>query len=534
MNTIKLVLVAIIGLVQGTAAACDDQFGHLNNWTYSQPLSSDTQFEQVWNAEVGHGRSQVIVDGDRVFVMAGEHESRKGKSKLIHTRLLCIDLKSGDELWKHESDSVDMYKEQESFSGAPISPQATPTLIGESIVTISFTGLLECVDAATGDLRWKQDLVKDLKAEPVQFGFSASPVVSKDNRKLYVMAAGPSGGLYCLSLKDGSTIWKAACESASYATPTYATFNDVEQLILITKDNVLGIAADNGQPLWAHDLAEKGLTNVPSPIALPTGFIISGQGCKGTRRIDVTKTDGRWKTEERWYAKRIQLFYSNWLLANPNIVVGCNDKLMFAFDVESGSTLGRWRGFSDGNVLQVGDSLIVVDGKGNLSLLSPQLANDESDPRFTQHQKLPLLKQRCWTPPTLVENGLLLRGGNQLTMVRFVKNSTQPLPNKLKKPKTLSLKRIAAASPAAPPKESVDHVLAIFETYEEKGPKAALRQYSKLRSQTPCPLVAEDRVALINAAKQNRLNDLAKMILAHALEDFPDSKEIRKLAKESK
>jgi hypothetical protein len=98
----------------------------------------------------------------------------------------------------------------------------------------------------------------------------------------------------------------------------------------------------------------------------------------------------------------------------------------------------------------------------------------------------------------------------------------------------LSLKRIAAASPAAPPKESVDHVLAIFETYEEKGPKAALRQYSKLRSQTPCPLVAEDRVALINAAKQNRLNDLAKMILAHALEDFPDSKEIRKLAKESK
>ncbi len=529
MNPLKIVLVTIIGLVQGTATASNDQFGHLSNWTYTQPLASDTQFEQVWNADVGHGRSQVIVDGDRVFVMAGEHETRESKPKLIHSRLLCLDLNSGDVLWKRESDPAEMHETQESFSGAPISPQATPMLIGDSIVTLSFTGSLECVDAGTGELRWQQELVKDLNAEPVQFGFSASPVRSKDNDQVYVMAAGPSGGLYCLSLKDGSTIWKAVCESASYATPTYANFDGVRQLILVTKNEVLGIGVERGRQLWSHALAEPGLTNVPSPIAIPSGIIVSGQGCKGTRRIDVTKTDSGWTTQQRWHTQKIQLFYSNWLLAEPNIVIGCTDKLMVAFDIEDGSVLGRWRGFGDGNILQVSDSAIVVDGKGTLNLLSPQLSNG-NDRRFVLHQKVSLLKKRCWTPPTLVENGLLLRGGNQLTLIRVANNSRQPLTNMLKESKKLSLKQVSAA----PRKESVDHVQAIFETFEQDGAEAAIELYSQLRARVPCPLVVEDRVALINAANQQGMNELSKMILAHALEDFPDSGEIRNLTKESK
>ena len=521
-RAIQFALVGLICLLPATVEA-QIQYGHLGNWECETEFSPDTQFETIWRKSVGEGRSQVLVDGGKIYVHVGENENRKDKPALIRSRLLCLDRDTGDEIWKHISDTVEMLEGQETFSGAPVSPRSTPVLIDSAIVTITYTGIVECLEADSGKLRWKLDLVKDLGADPVQFGFSASPIVRDASKKqVIVAAAGSQAGLFCLNTTDGSTIWKGESNTFSYATPTIASFDGVDQIISVTRNEVLGIDALDGKTLWKHPLASQGLTNVPSPIVLDQGFVISGQGIKGTRRIDVVRNNGQWKTEERWFARNVQFFYSNWSRFE-NIILGCSDRLTMAFNAEDGSVLGKWRGFTDGNLVRAGGTLLLLDGKGSLNLLTPEFSGDT--PGIVHHSKMKVLGKRCWTPPTVFDSGILIRGGEQLTMLKPCQNGDRTIPNQLKQPKRFELK----AKSTSIGSQQVDYVRQIFETYQDKGAGAALKLYNKLRNRKPSPLLAADRIALYEAAKEQNLNDLAILILNHAVEDYPDSEELEKL-----
>jgi len=205
----------------------------------------------------------------------------------------------------------------------------------------------------------------------------------------------------------------------------------------VSRDEVFGFAQSDGKQLWRHDLKEKGLTNVPSPIVMEDGYLISGQGSKGTSRIDVSLVDGSWKTTERWYARKVQFFYSNWARINNDLVLGVADGLLVAMKVSDGTIAGKWRGFVDGNLARVGKVVYLVDGRGRLNVLKTELDSDE--PRFKVLQKFKLLKARCWTPPTVLPEGLLLRGGTKLTLVKFSSDGDL-LENQLEEPKVLKLK----------------------------------------------------------------------------------------------
>ena len=439
---IAFILAGTLPLVaSGQSNVPVSQYGHQNGWNYDlakATVSAETGFEPGWTVDIGEGRSQIIVNADQLFVLAGESEKRKGKFPLVKTRLLCLDRATGNEIWKRKSDPQPRLKDQESFSGATLSPRATPTILGDNVITVSYTGILECVNLATGELRWKKNLV-ELGAQPVQFGFSSSPVGNgRDTDKFYVTAAGPEGGLYCLATSDGSTIWKSPCTSFSYATPTFTSFDSVQQILVVTRDEIIGVAEADGKELWRHDLKEKGLTNVPSPIILKDGFIHSGQGAKGASRVDVSFVDGQWQAKERWYAKKALYFYSNWAIIRSDILLGVKDRLLMAINIDDGSIIGKWRGFADGNIARVGEQVYVVDGKGNLNVLKSELKSDE--PRFELVQKYPILKGRCWTPPTIVPDGLLLRGGTKLTFIKFSRDRDAQLKNQLEQPKALKLR----------------------------------------------------------------------------------------------
>jgi outer membrane protein assembly factor BamB len=504
------------------------QYGHLSKWKTEATVSPETGFELAWKANVGEGRSQVVVDGDRLFVLAGESEKRADKKPpLCKTRLLCLDRSSGNEIWKRESESQDRLEGQESFSGATLCPRATPMILGNQIVTVSYTGILECVNKDNGDLKWKKNLV-DLGATPVQFGFSSSSVCNgSDVDRFFVTAAGPEGGLYCLAAEDGETIWKSECGSFSYATPTFATFDGVKQILVITRDEILGTAEIDGKQLWKLDLREKGLTNVPSPLVLEDGFVHSSQGSKGTSRVVVSRVNDKWEATEKWYSRRAQFFYSNWTTVNttvqgsPNLIIGVADKLLVAIDIDDGSIVGRWRGFADGNLAKTGNLIFVVDEKGTLNVLKPEL--QVPSPRFDQIQKLSILDARSWTPPTILAEGLLLRGGKELAFVKFTTGESR-IENSLEETKPLLLKVSVAKA-----ENEIDPVDAIFQAFQSEGAEAALKVYAKLRQQQPSPLGVEERVTLFKAAKSQGLTDVADRILSDAEEDFPKSEEIRKL-----
>ena len=298
------------------------------------------------NIEIGEGRSQVVGIDDQVYVTSGTSEDKDG-DVLVSTTTQRIDAATGTPIWTYQT-SATMHPSQETFRNANATPQATPAIAGSSLIIINFTGQLTCLNRADGKLIWEKELVQDLGASAMKYGFASSPCVdSKDDKQVYVLAGGDSGGLLCLNVADGSVEWKSKFKSASYATPVFAQFGSVQQLVIESEDEVIGISKADGSRLWNYTFPQKGLTNAATPLVVDQShLVISGNGCNGTRCLSIEQEDDEWRIHEKWFVPNVKFVYTNWAMLADGVAVGCTDKFLAAIDVNDGFILGRWRGFS--------------------------------------------------------------------------------------------------------------------------------------------------------------------------------------------
>ena len=219
------------------------------------------------------------------------------------------------------------------------------------MVTLGYSGLVRCHWADTGKVAWETDLVKDHGAVPVQYGFSSSPLVLGEN---VIVHAGGKHALIAFRLTDGKVIWRSEPAESGYATPILMTWKGTSYLVQLTRDHLLGIRPNDGTTAWRYDLPKKGLTNVPTPISLPNGgLLVSGQGLLGTRRLQLEDTANGIVVKELWHQRRIQFFYTNWLI-NGDLVVGYpgNGGGRFtALKLSDGSIVYQELGQTDANLL---------------------------------------------------------------------------------------------------------------------------------------------------------------------------------------
>src|SRR5262249_11714680 len=115
----------------------------------------------AWQKNVGESYSAFVGDGSRVYTMV-----REGNQEVI----LCWELDTGTEKWRHAYECA--YRES-TGSG----PRSTPSLADGKLYAVGATGLLHCLEAATGGLVWSQDLLKKFQASNPSYGLSFSPLV---------------------------------------------------------------------------------------------------------------------------------------------------------------------------------------------------------------------------------------------------------------------------------------------------------------------------------------------------------------------
>ena len=70
-------------------------------------------------------------------------------------------------------------------------PRATPTWHDGRVYALGGTGELRCLDAATGEMLWRTNILQDAGASNLQWGMSAAPLVVDDN---VIVLPGGRGG----------------------------------------------------------------------------------------------------------------------------------------------------------------------------------------------------------------------------------------------------------------------------------------------------------------------------------------------------
>ena len=505
------------------------EYGHAVNWETRTPLSVDKfNFKQAWNIEVGLGRGQVVGDRQAIYIASGSSKKTpKTKQVEVMTSITARHPDTGKELWTYNFETATKFPKQETFGGAQVSPNATPIVIQDHLIALSFTGQLVCLNRADGQLIWKKDLVADLEANPVQFGFSASLVAGGNERDEVVVLAGgeqATAGLLNLDVASGKINWRCKLQSSSYATPVRAKLGGINQWVVMTQDEIAGISQADGKMLWSYSLPLLGMTNVPCPVVLSDKEIfISGQGIGGNRVYSVSRVKKRnreeWLVDEVWYQPRAKFFYSNYTRTTGDQLMGCVGNFLTRVDLGTGDITGKWRGFKDGNVVALKHGWLVISGKGKCSLIrKPQSADQASATQQASSNDLEVINQfslvkgRCWTPPTILGNRLFLRFDDRLACFQI---SSELMAGGIESSLT-SIRKLQSKPRQQGP--SIDPVTAIFEAFENGGQAAALKQYQGYRSRKQ--LTDQHRVALAEAAWEQGFRDLAKMVICQHRQEF--------------
>jgi outer membrane protein assembly factor BamB len=218
----------------------------------------------VWRTKIGGGYAGPAVAGGRVFVTDFQTENAEFKNdpgnrnaRIGVERVLCLDSKTGKQLWKHE------YPRSYKISYAA-GPRATPTVDGDRVYVLGAEGDLLCLKSASGGLVWAKNLAEAFQSETPQWGHAAHPLVHGD--LLFCLAGGKGSVVVALNKLTGQPVWQSLSASEmGYCPPSLVRIADQEQLVVWHADAVCGLEPSSGKSLWTYPLAPQYKMSIAAP-----------------------------------------------------------------------------------------------------------------------------------------------------------------------------------------------------------------------------------------------------------------------------
>ncbi|MEM1447560.1 MAG: PQQ-binding-like beta-propeller repeat protein [Planctomycetota bacterium] len=363
------------------------------------PASSE--LEELWSVPLGQGFSSVAVEADHAFASYRVPGSED-------TSVLAVDVTSGEEAWR--ATFADPGREGQEDYGGGRGPHATPLVHGDTVIVLGYGGRLVALDRVSGRSAWSVDLVDDLGARPVQFGFGASPLAYED---LVLVMSGGEAGVTAFDAKSGEVAWRSPSFQASYVTPLLTSIDGAVQLVCLFQDETVGLDPDDGSVFWSVPHVRAGLTNYAMITDAGDGrFIVSGQGNVGARRIDVARENGAWQASVGWRCRSARFSHGRVALQD-GLVVGSNGSMLCAVSVDDGSLAFKLRGFAESNLVKANGRTLRLDEEGEITLLRMEPA------RIGVLSRQRTLEGKAWAAPTVAGDRVLVRDAQRLVALRL-------------------------------------------------------------------------------------------------------------------
>ncbi len=246
------------------------------------PLNWSPDDGVTWKTPLpGHGQSSPVQVGDMIYVTAIDGPNKETN------RVLGFDLKTGKELWRHDSVSSLTVKNN------AYTCRAAPTPVADQAGVYAFfeSGNFFALDPS-GKVRWERSLIGDYGKYEGRFGIGGS-LAQLDDR-VFVLAdnEGPAY-LLALSKATGKTIWKTDRTSrTAWTSPIIMPVGGKPHLVVSAAGNVDGYDPETGKLLWAVD--DLGGNTVASPAFVADGQMLigaspgrNGESSEGAKRSNL-------------------------------------------------------------------------------------------------------------------------------------------------------------------------------------------------------------------------------------------------------
>lgn len=215
------------------------------------------KLEPVWSAPVGSGYSGPTVSKGRVYLTSRLEDPEQIEQ--IH----CFDEETGNEIWKH------VYPARYQNLSYPLGPRAAVAISNGKAYALGAMGHLHCLDAVTGEVYWKKDMLEEYDASNPVWGITSSPLV--DNELVYIQIGGqPNACIVAFDKETGKERWRSLDGLASYSAPKFIEQAGRKLLMVWTGDWFAALNPKDGKPVWKHEFSRaKGVINVADAVVDP-------------------------------------------------------------------------------------------------------------------------------------------------------------------------------------------------------------------------------------------------------------------------
>jgi outer membrane protein assembly factor BamB len=345
---------------------------------------------------VGPGWSSFAV-GDGVIYT----QEQRGEYEVV----ACYNATTGEPVWTHR-DSARFWES----NGGP-GPRGTPTLHSGRVYTFGATGILNALNAASGNVIWTRNAASDTGARLPEWGFASSPLVVGD-----VVIVAASGRLAAYDAASGSRRWDGPMDiGGSYSSPHLVTIAGVPQVVLLSGSGATAVAPADGKVLWKHSWPGAAILQ---PAVTEDGalLITSGDmsGGMGTRRLAVTQGSNGWTAAEVWTSTALKPYFND-IVVHAAHAYGFDGSILSCIDLQDGKRIWKGGRYGHGQLLLLSDQdvLLVLSEEGELALVAA------TPDQFTEVARFPALEGKTWNHPVLARDTLLVRNGEEMAAFRL-------------------------------------------------------------------------------------------------------------------
>ena len=354
--------------------------GLLKDWPAGGP-------KLAWTAKgAGEGYSSFAVAGGKVYTLGA-----RGGTEYT----MAFDEATGKKLWEVATGS--RFRNDRGDG-----PRATPTIDGGQVYAYGASGDLAVLDADTGKIAWKLNVIEKFGGRNITWGLSESPLVMPD--RILINAGGSNGSIIAVNRKDGSLLWKSGSDEAGYSSAILLPFQGIPQAIFFSASHGVAVDARDGRELWTYGKASNGTANVATPIARGNKVFFSSDYGTGGGLVALSGTGNKITASEVYFTREMRNHHASSVLVGDHLY-GFSSAILTAMKFETGEVAWRDRSVGKGSVVFADDRLYLFSENGVAGLAEANPAGYKEHGRFEiRTGSLP-----TWSHPVVANGKLYLR-----------------------------------------------------------------------------------------------------------------------------
>lgn len=370
--------------------------------TFPERLSGENGLNLAWELQLGPSYSGPVIS-DGILITTETIDAK-------NERVTAVNSESGEILWTAEWEGAISVPFFAKSNGDWI--RATPAIAEGKVYVAGIRDVLVCLDLKSGAEIWKCDFVERFKTSVPSFGFASSPLIH--DGYVYVQA----GEALCkLDANTGETAWRSLKGNggmdSAFSSPIVATVCGVEQLIVQTRNDLCGVNIADGQVYWNQPIEAFRGMNILTPTVLDDRIFTSAYGGRANLWKITRTADGKWEIADLWDQKH-QAYMSSPVLVGNFMYLHLRNKRFTCINMEDGQETFVTNPMADyWSMISVGDKILSLASDGTLRLIQ---ASPET---YQELDSLKVADDTSWAHVALAGKYVYVRHLGGLKAYRF-------------------------------------------------------------------------------------------------------------------